>query len=261
MSKNIAENVKFSEEGIKVISEIDGKHSSMLMDIVVRKMKLGEQVTLLENKKETAILLLEGKINLKWENNYADVKRENVHTQNPYCLHAAKENKVVITALEDSEVLIQCTENERQFESKLYTPEDVKIQYSSLELWDSTAARQIRTIFDYSNAPYSNMVIGEVVSYPGRWSSYIPHHHPQPEVYYYKFDKPQGFGACFIGDEVYKVTDGSSTIINGGYVHPQATAPGYRMYYCWMIRHLEGNPWTDRIDEEAHKWLLDENLK
>ncbi len=33
------------------------------------------------------------------------------------------------------------------------------------------------------------------------------------------------------------------------------------MYYCWMIRHLDGNPWTDRIDDPAHVWLLDENRK
>jgi len=25
-----------------------------------------------------------------------------------------------------------------------------------------------------------------------------------------------------------------------------------------MIRHLDGNPWTDRIDDPAHVWLLDE---
>lgn len=38
--------------------------------------------------------------------------------------------------------------------------------------------------------------------------------------------------------------------------HPQATAPGYAMYFCWMIRHLNENPWTTRIIEEEHKWLL-----
>lgn len=28
-----------------------------------------------------------------------------------------------------------------------------------------------------------------------------------------------------------------------------------------MIRHLDGDPWTDRIDEEEHKWLLDPDVK
>jgi len=105
------------------------------------------------------------------------------------------------------------------------------------------------------------MVIGEVITYPGKWSSYPPHHHPQPEVYYYRFNKPQGFGCSIIGDEVYKITDSSMSIIPGGLVHPQTSAPGYAMYYCWMIRHLENNPWTDRIDDKAHEWLLEPDVK
>ena len=104
------------------------------------------------------------------------------------------------------------------------------------------------------------MVIGEVINFPGKWSSYIPHHHPQPEIYYYRFNKEQGFGCSIIGDDVYKIKHNSYSIIPGGLVHPQVAAPGYAMYYCWMIRHLEGNPWTDRIDEEQHKWLLEKKV-
>ena len=31
------------------------------------------------------------------------------------------------------------------------------------------------------------------------------------------------------------------------------------MYNCWMIRHLDGNPWlqTDRCEDEAFTWLHD----
>jgi len=31
------------------------------------------------------------------------------------------------------------------------------------------------------------------------------------------------------------------------------------MYTCWMIRHLEGNPWnqTDRNEDERYVWLHD----
>jgi 5-deoxy-glucuronate isomerase len=122
--------------------------------------------------------------------------------------------------------------------------------------WEGTAKREVLTIFDYQNAPYSNMVIGEVITKAGRWSSYIPHSHPQPEVYYYKFDKPQGFGASFIGDQVFKAADGSAACIPGGLTHPQTSAPGYNMYYCWMIRHLPKLPWTTRDNDPVHEWLL-----
>ena len=221
-------------------------------------MKKGDKIVILEPKKEVAVLLMEGKIKYLWENKEVEASRKNVFEEEGFCLHVCKNVEVKVEALEEAEILIQKAENDKEFLAKLYRPEDVIIQESSLDKWDGTAARKIKTFFDYSNAPYSNMVNGEIVSYPGRWSSYIPHEHPQPEVYYYKFDKPQGFGACFIGDEAYKVKDGGYAIIEGGYTHPQATAPGYRMYYCWMIRHLDGNPWTDRIDDPAHVWLLDE---
>ena len=49
-----------------------------------------------------------------------------------------------------------------------------------------------------------NMVLGEVLNHPGKWSSYPPHHHPQPEVYFYRFDYPDGFGAGFANGEIYK---------------------------------------------------------
>lgn len=113
-------------------------------------------------------------------------------------------------------------------------------------------------MFDYDNAPYSNMVMGEVFNQPGRWSSYPPHHHPQPEVYYYQFDPPQGFGACFNGDDVFKSTDGAYCTITDGNDHEQVTAPGYTMYYVWMIRHIDGDPWykTTRLYSKEHEWLV-----
>ena len=42
-------------------------------------------------------------------------------------------------------------------------------------------------------------------------------------------------------------------------LHPQAVAPGYQMYTCWMIRHIDGNPWlqTDRCEDERYVWLHD----
>ena len=42
-------------------------------------------------------------------------------------------------------------------------------------------------------------------------------------------------------------------------LHPQSVAPGFQMYTCWMIRHLDGNPWlqTTRNEDEKYRWLHD----
>lgn len=255
------EELQELKNGYNVLTEMDGKHEDMMMDIGIYKLEKGEEQVCVDDAKETAFLLLSGKVIIKWDGNEKEIERHSLFNEDPWCLHVSKNVKVEIKALDDAEVLVQKTDNDKEFESKLYSPEDCRSDIFGQGVWNDTARRVVRTVFDYSNASYSNMVIGEVITYPGKWSSYPPHHHPQPEVYYYRFNKPQGFGCSVIGDKVYKTTDHSMATIPGGLVHPQTSAPGYAMYYCWMIRHLKDNPWTDRIDDKAHEWLLEPDVK
>ncbi|NEX77922.1 5-deoxy-glucuronate isomerase [Bacillus thermocopriae] len=249
------------KEGYTAITDMDNKHPDMLQDIGIYTLAEGKEEVLFDGGKESAILLLEGSVRLEWNGHIQEIKRKSVFEEDPWCLHVPKGVEVKLTALTKSEVLVQKTNNEKEFEAKLYTPEDCESSVLGEGIWNGTAERVIRTIFDYNHAPYSNLVIGEVISYPGRWSSYPPHHHDQPEVYYYRFDKPQGFGCAMVGEEAYRVEHNSYITIPGHLDHPQATAPGYAMYFCWMIRHLDQNPWTDRIMEEEHKWLLEPDAK
>src|SRR3954469_14343429 len=243
--KRMYEKLGELRPGYTSITDMDSKHSDMLQDVGIYTLVVGETVVLLDEKKESAILLLEGEVRLEWGGNAQNVKRESVFEEEPWCLHVPKGVEVTITGLTTSEVLVQKTDNDTVFEAKLYTPDDCESIVAGEGVWNGTAERVIRTIFDYNNAPYSNLVIGEVISYPGRWSSFPPHHHDQPEVYYYRFNKPQGFGCAMVGPEAYRVEHNSYITIPGKLDHPQATAPGYAMYFCWMIRHLQNNPWTD----------------
>lgn len=211
--------------GYNSLAEMDGKHSNMLMDVGIYKLKKGEQIDLEDNNKETAILLLDGKVTMEWLNNKETMKRKSLFDEEPWCLHVPRQIKVKIKGETESEILIQKTDNDKDFQSKLYTPKDCGTEIFGDGVWGNTSRRMVRTIFDYNNAPYSNLVMGEVINTPGKWSSYIPHHHPQPEIYFYRFTKPQGFGACFIGDDVFKVTHNSMAAIPGGLSHPQVTAP------------------------------------
>jgi 5-deoxy-glucuronate isomerase len=249
------------QPGYTKITDMEEKHPDMLQDIGIYTIAKGETVTLSDGRKESAILPLEGEVILEWNGKSQEIKRDCVFEGDPWCLHIPKGVEVKITALSASEVLVQKTDNHTVFDAKLYTPEDCQSTVAGEGVWNGTAERVIRTIFDYSTAPYSNLVIGEVISYPGSWSSFPPHHHDQPEVYYYRFNKPQGFGCAMVGPEAYRVEHNSYITIPGELDHPQATAPGYAMYFCWMIRHLDNNPWTDRIMEEEHKWLLEPGVK
>lgn len=252
------ENPKYNEMNEKILCEIGGKNADMMMDIRVKRLKRGERVSFWDENLETAILLLSGNVIFDFDGKYKNAARRNPFLDKPYCLHFSRGEGVTVTANEDSKILVQQTENDRDFGCVWHTPDDCILQEFGKAQWNGTAHRQVLTVFDYENAPYSNMVMGEVFHEPGCWSSYPPHYHPQPELYYYEFDKPQGFGVGFNGDDCYKVENESALAITPMKTHQQAAAPGYSMYYVWLIRHLDGNPWKKtRIDDPNHKWLLD----
>ncbi len=186
------------------------RESDMLMDIGYQLFDENEVVEFEDRLQETAFVILTGKVEIAWEGKKEIMERHSLFEENPYCLLVPKTVKVTIKALQqNTEVLVQQTINEKTFQPVFFRPEDVQADVFGAGLWKGTAERTVRTIFDYDNAPFSNMVNGEVINSPGRWSGYIPHNHPQPEVYTYKFDKPQGFGACFIGDNAFKISHNS----------------------------------------------------
>lgn len=248
----------FNENNEKILCEMNGKNSEMLMNIYVKKMQHGESVSFCEKENETALLLLSGEVTFEFDGKSEKAHRKNVFEEKPYCLHFSKNKQVKVIALTETEILVQQTDNEKEFDTVFYTPDKCIYQEFGSKQWDGTAHRQVTTVFDLSNAPYSNLVCGEVFHKPGCWSSYPPHHHPQPELYYYQFDKPQGFGVGFVGENCYKLFDGGALSITPNNSHQQVAAPGYRMYYAWLIRHLDNDPWDKtRITDKEHEWLLD----
>ena len=227
-----------------------------LMDVGLLLMDEGDKFVFDEADKEIAVLLFSGKVTYEWDDKVVEAARPDCFHYEAYCLHAGKGTKITLTAHEHSELYIQKTLNANPFEAVMYDPSkiDVELKGYNGEL-KGAMQREIKTFFDLSNAPYSNMVLGEVLNHPGKWSSYPPHHHPQPEVYFYRFDYPDGFGAGFANGEIYRTGHNGLAVINHGF-HSQTAAPGYAMCYAWGIRHLDGDPWDKtRIDDPEHAWL------
>lgn len=252
------ETPSFNDNNEKILCEMNGKNANMLMTIKVKRMRAGESCTICSGSNETAVMLLAGEVEFLFAGRTEQGARRSPFLDKPYCVHFPRKKAVTVTAKTDARILIQQTDNDRDFEIQWYTPADCMLQEFGKAQWNGTAHRQVLTVFDFESAPYSNMVLGEVFHKPGCWSSYPPHYHPQPELYYYEFDKPQGFGVGFVGDDCFKIQDGGALAITPMHTHQQVAAPGYSMYYVWMIRHLDGDPWRKtRIDAPEHKWLLD----
>ena len=247
---------QFYENGIMTLTDTTDLYPNMLQNITVYQLSKNDRVICEMHSEELAVLLIEGAVRFSCGDNKFEARRPNVIDDPAYCLHVCHDTSVRITALEDSEILVQSTENDREFAPVFYTPENTRRDTFGQGQFDGKAQRTVTTFFDIENAPYSNMVCGEILIPQGGWSSYPPHEHPQPEVYYYRFGHPNGFGACFLSDDVYKIQDRSFAAVPGGKYHPQVNAPGYPMMYVWMIRHFDGYPWTERNFDPKHAWLL-----
>jgi 5-deoxy-glucuronate isomerase len=118
-------------------------------------------------------------------------------------------------------------------------------------------------------AAAQRLLVGETFNAPGQWSSFPPHKHDggdgEPaleEVYYYRFDRPDGFGfqgLYELGESASEravfLRQGSVVGIPRGY-HPVCAAPGYRLYYLWALGPRAGTARALALHEDpAHTWL------
>jgi 5-deoxy-glucuronate isomerase len=227
------------------------------MEFGIRRFRRGERVAE-RSAKERVWVLLGGDAIVTLDGTVTRVARRSLFDEGPVALHAGPGTTVeMVTGASGAEWAVAATDNARLKASRLYQNHEFASEDRGAGLAQGACRRLVRTIFDYSTRPDSNFVLGEVVNLAGRWSSYPPHHHPQPEIYHYRFTEPQGYGHAEVGDHVFKVRSGDTTKIPGGLDHAQVSAPGYGMYYLWIVRHLPGRPYKGFRFTPAHTWLLD----
>jgi len=231
------------------------------VDFGIRQMRRGEEVDIggPATSQESVWVLLHGEAEYVWgSQKTCRVQRQSLFEEAPTTLHVDANTRLQVRAVSDEvEWAVIATTNTQRFEPRVYRPEDIEPEYRGSGLAQDACLRNVRLIFDRTRRPDSNLVLGEVINYPGRWSSYPPHHHDQPELYHYRFTGPQGYGHGEVGDKVYRVQQFDTLRIPGGHDHAQVAAPGYGMYYLWIVRHLENKPYEGFEYTPEHAWLLD----
>ena len=243
-------------QGYNSICSMDDQYQS-LMDFGVITLGEGESYHD-DSPLERAFLLVSGKATLQYEAEDLVVSRSNCFDENPWVLHVGRSVSVSIVGGNGGcEFCVQRTENEEVFDARVYAPSECRVEQRGQGTMNETSTRIVRTVFDKSNAPYSNLVLGEVVGYPGKWSSYPPHYHTQPEIYHYRTLPCNGFGYCDLGNEILRVQDNDTVVISKGQIHPHVTAPGYALWYLWVIRHLNDDPYITPVFVEEHKWVAE----
>ncbi|EGO63008.1 5-deoxy-glucuronate isomerase [Acetonema longum] len=251
--------------GYNPVTAMDETEDNTMMDFGILRIAKNQKESLVEEDKEIALLLIQGEVSLKWDGREKTIARGNCFDAMPWVLHVPKNTAVEIAGIAaDSELSITKTTNDRLFAAKMYAPAECRSEERGKGTLKEASTRIVRTILDYSDASYSNLVIGEVIDFPGKWSSYPPHYHPQPEIYFYKFCPEQGYGFCELGEDIVKIRHNDTVKILNNATHPQTTAPGYAMYYIWVIRHIDGNPYKSPeypVFEPQHLWVNDKNSK
>lgn len=227
------------------------------LSLAVLELKAGE-VHKETAASESAWLLMSGSICGQAGTLEFEFNRKSLFDESASCIHVSAGIPVTLAATVDSELTVYRCSNTKTFEPRVFRPAQVPNEHRGAGQVAGRCLRFVRTIFDGRTSPESaELVLGEVVTLPGGWSSYPPHHHRQPEIYHYRFTAPQGYGHAELGDEVFKVHDRDTICIEPGLDHAQCAAPGYGMYYSWVIRHLPGDPYTVPDFTEEHAWTMD----
>jgi len=129
-----------------------------------------------------------------------------------------------------------------------------------------TNSRFVRNILPETE-PADSLLVVEVITPGGHWSSYPPHKHDTAapaeetaleETYYHRLDPPQGFAFQRVYtddrslDETMAVEDGDVVMVPRGY-HPVGAPHGYDLYYLNVMAGPK-REWIFRNDP-AHDWI------
>lgn len=180
-------------------------------------------------------------------------------TDGPYALHACAGEEITVEAQTDAEILVQCTKNDTAFSGRLYRPEDAPWVYSCVGKFGNVAKRRVNTIFDKDIAPWSNMVLGEVLNDRGTGPAICPTGTPSRSAITSSSTGRRASAPVLWGTRYSRAWTTASPPSPAGACIPRQWRPGFQMYTCWMIRHLDGNPWlqTTRNEDERYLWLHD----
>ena len=184
--------------------------------------------------------------------------RTSVFVSAAHALYLPRHTEFTITAEEAGDYAVTWVPTDQDHEPWLIKPQDVPISIRG----GDNVSRQINDLLP-PGSPVHRLVLVEVYTPSGNWSSYPGHKHDVhrvdeagklieadlEEVYFYKIDRPEGgyayqrvytdersplHQAGYPIDALVRATDNSAVIVPEGY-HPVVSAPGYTTYYLNVL--------------------------
>jgi 5-deoxy-glucuronate isomerase len=244
-----------------------GKDGIELLEVGVLRIPAGGMYRMASEGSEICMVMLGGLANVTvGETLFHSLGgRANVFAGRATTVHVPPGHKLKVEAVGAVEAILARAPGDLPGEPRVIGPEKVKVSTRGKD----ASERAVHDIIEVS-FPSKLLLVGETFNAPGRWSSYPPHKHDtnnppdetrMEEVYFFKVNPPQGFGFQRVYspekkfDETYVVRDNSCVKLPFGY-HPVAAAPGYQLYYLWI---LAGQPRNYVLfDDPEHKWTKDQ---
>jgi len=209
----------------------------------VESIKPADHVSRNTGGEEIAIVSLKGTCLVESDDKRWELGgRGSVFDGMPWALYLPRDTQYTVSAFDDVEVAVCGALVDERHEPRLVTPEEVDIEVRG----SGNATRQINHILK-PEFPAQRLLVVEVFTPAGNWSSYPPHKHDEDnppgevileETYYYRTQtEPEG---AFAVQRLYSPqhgTDVTATVHHGdlmlvphGY-HTTAAAHGYDLYY------------------------------
>lgn len=231
----------------------------------ILKLSEGEKFKNKTNNNEVVLVILAGECSINAEEEkYLNIgKRKNVFDGKATAVYVPCNSKYDISAVTSVEIAICKAKSENKKTVQLITPSKVKVNNTGKLNWQ----RKVHDIVSIENTDAERILVGETFNKPGNWSSYPPHRHdvdnwPEEvdleEIYHFKINPKKGFGIQKLYtdsrdiDETFTVEDGDTVILPEGY-HPVASAPGYELYYLWILAGK--NRKMQPKDDSDHHWI------
>ena len=210
----------------------------------VRQIATGETWTGRTGRDEICLVLLSGLAWVTWSPGQRKRARlgprRDVFTDYPHAVYLPPGSTFEVVASRHTEVAECRSPATNAFAPRLIRPQDCGLEVRG----GGNATRQIIDILPPA-AEGDRLLVCEVLTPAGNWSSYPPHKHDRhappieadlEETYYYRFSGDDGYGIQRLytsdgrSDQTIPVTGGDLILVRDGY-HPFVASPGFDAYY------------------------------
>lgn len=241
------------------------------LNFAARKMEYNESWEHHTGSNEYAIILLGG--NYRVESNKGSWKtthgRRDVFSGMPHVLYLPRYTTFKLIAESNTlDIAYGWCATDQDFDPLFKRPQDIAVEIRG----GDNATRQINDLLG-PGAPCHRLVVVEVYTPGGNWSSFPPHKHDErrldevgnlleaelEEIYFYKTNKPQGYAIQHVYtddrslDELVIARNNDLVLVPHGY-HPVAAAHGYDIYY---LNFLTGSDQSlANTPDPDHSWIF-----